>query len=72
MDEKVGGYSRYFHKPPNSEDIRTKETKNDIFRKKKIFFTSLFSVPDEKREINRFWQEALDKLAELLRRIQES
>lgn len=35
MDEKVGGYSRYFHKPPNSEDIRTKETKNDIFRKKK-------------------------------------
>ncbi|TGK43703.1 hypothetical protein [Leptospira andrefontaineae] len=72
MDSKVGGYSHYFHKSSDKEEIRTKETQNDIFRKKKIFFTALFSVPEEKKDISRFWEEALERLAELLRRIQGS
>lgn len=73
MDSKVGGYSHYFHKsPPNKEKIHTKKAQNDIFHKKRIFFTALFSVPEEKQEISRFWEEALERLAELLRKIQGS
>ncbi|PJZ25033.1 hypothetical protein CH352_10715 [Leptospira hartskeerlii] len=72
MDSKAGSYSRYFHKPTNNEEIQTKETQHELFRKKKIFFTALFSVPEEKKEIGRFWTEALERLAELLRKIQGS
>ncbi|PKA17041.1 hypothetical protein [Leptospira haakeii] len=72
MDPKVGGYSHYFHKPPDKEKIRTKKSQDDIFYKKKIFFTALFSVPEEKKEISRFWEEAFERLAEFLRRIQGS
>ncbi|MGJ4746605.1 hypothetical protein ACQV5M_09635 [Leptospira sp. SA-E8] len=72
MDPKVGGYSHYFHKSTNEEEIQIKRTQNDLFRKKRIFFTALFSVPEENKDISRFWTEALDRLAELLRRIQES
>lgn len=72
MDSKVGGYSHYFHKSPDKEKIRTKKSQNDIFYKKKIFFTAIFSIPEEKQEISRFWEEAFERLAELLRKIQGS
>ncbi|MEI1279110.1 hypothetical protein V6Z05_12350 [Leptospira venezuelensis] len=72
MDSKVGGYSHYFHKPSENKEIRSKIIESDVFRKKKIFFTALFSVPEKKQEISGFWEEALERLAELLRRIQGS